>query len=365
MKPYIILLVLAGSALLILVSPYCARRANHSALDRQEPLLLEPARTPRLPAPRMAAELPAAEPVGAKPAEWISALLKGEWPARPTPEQLEPFLNENRRSAESLLAAFRATDDPAYLREATETYPDHPHVAFAALFRSQSPEETRHWIKTLQRADPNNALADYLAARDYFNAGEIDQAVRELVSASGKTRWQDYSGDFIQNAEEAYRAVGCSEAEAKTIASLGLPLPHLAQLRNLGQHIGELAGLYRQAGDDASAQAALQMGVVLAQRISQGSGPVWLIQDMVSLATEQRLLEGVDPAMPYDAGGRRVKDRIDEITAYRDELKQWGRIADDLLQNLAEPDLVKFLDRWKVSGELAALRWALNRQGGE
>jgi len=39
--------------------------------------------------------------------------------------------------------------------------------------------------------------------------------------------------------------------------------PQLAHLKRLGQDVAELATLYRQAGDEASAQAALQMGLNL------------------------------------------------------------------------------------------------------
>jgi hypothetical protein len=137
----------------------------------------------------------------------------------------------------------------------------------------------------------------------------------------------------------------------------------LAQFRELGQHIGELANLYRQAGDETSAQAALQMGLALAQRISQGSGPEWMIQDLVGIATERRVLEALDPASPYDASGRTVKDRLDELSARRDQIRQLGQRTEAVMQQLSEPELIQFLDRWNTSGELAALRWATNRHG--
>src|SRR5262245_27265461 len=57
----------------------------------------------------------------------ISRLESGDTP-RLTAEQVEPYLEKNRRSAESLLAAFRATADKTFLREAMEKYPTDPRV---------------------------------------------------------------------------------------------------------------------------------------------------------------------------------------------------------------------------------------------
>src|SRR5580765_6774945 len=44
--------------------------------------------------------------------------------AKLKPEQVELYLNANRRDAASLLAAFRTTGDPALLTEAAKKYPN-------------------------------------------------------------------------------------------------------------------------------------------------------------------------------------------------------------------------------------------------
>src|SRR5262249_5793315 len=128
-----------------------------------------------------------------------------------------------------------------------------------------SPEERRPWLEALKQSDPNNALANYLSARAYFSSGQSDQAVRELIAASGKQELKDYSLEFIQNAEEAFLAAGYSVAEAKTISTTGLTLPQLGEIRQLGQDMVNLANSYRQAGDEASAQATLQIAANLGQ----------------------------------------------------------------------------------------------------
>ena len=87
----------------------------------------------------------------------------------------------------SLLAAYRASGDRGLLEEAMKSYPTDPKVAFEAVFTEDtSPEQRRQWLNTFEQMAPDNALANYLSARDYFKAGQTDQAVQELTSAAGK-----------------------------------------------------------------------------------------------------------------------------------------------------------------------------------
>ena len=98
--------------------------------------------------------------------------------------QVESDLRDNRRSAESLLAAFRATDDPALLREAVEKYPNDPRVNFVAYFafrNESSPEDRRQRPEAFKQSAPDNALANCLSAQDritFFDrtkvSGEIE-----------------------------------------------------------------------------------------------------------------------------------------------------------------------------------------------
>src|SRR5687767_11441083 len=58
--------------------------------------------------------------------------------------------SENRRSAASLVAAFRTPGEKKFLAEAMQKFPNDPQVAFDALFNADhSPEERRKWIDAL------------------------------------------------------------------------------------------------------------------------------------------------------------------------------------------------------------------------
>jgi hypothetical protein len=169
-----------------------------------------------------------------------------------TVEQLDRYLECNQRSAVSLLAAFRTTGEPELLAEAALKDPDHPQVNFeGALRKDVTPEERRHWLDALKRVAPDNALANYLSAADYFRNAQTDQAVQELVAASGKSEFKDYTRERLQDDEEAYRSAGYSVAESQLLASQLLLLPQLMQTKELSGQMLALANSYHENGDEA------------------------------------------------------------------------------------------------------------------
>ena len=311
-----------------------------------------------------AAHLEQASPENKGRTNLLDRVLKGDG-VRLTPEQISAFLAANHRSVESLLAASRASDDPAaYLKEAKERFPNDARVQFAAIFRSDSPEERTQWLDRLKQTAPDNALPDYLSALDDLKAGRTEHGVQELNNAAGKTGFQDYVLDFIQSAEEAYRSAGYSEAEAKLVAATEAQLPQLAQLKQLGLSMVDLANSYRQAGDTASGQNVLDMAVHLGQQLdANGPGGQFLINNLVGLAIQFNALKAMDPASPYSGSDQTVQAYMDQLTQQRDAVKQLGRQTESLWQNLAPEDLISFFDRQKLYGEQAALQWYLNKSG--
>ena len=281
--------------------------------------------------------------------------------------QVEPYVAENRRSAESLLAAFRLTHDRALLQEAAEKYPNDPRVHFAGWFsacrvENSSPEERRQWLGALKQSAPENALGNYLSAQDCFKSGQTDRAVEELIAAAGKSQIQDYSADYVQNVEEAYLAAGCSESEAKAVAAYTVWLPHMTELKRLGESLRDLGALYRQAGDEPSAHAVLEMGLQLGRRLEESSGGSTTFRDMMGLAIQRSVLQGLEPGAPYGNTGQTVQNELDTLIQRRESLKTLWKQAEPILQNMPDQELIRYFDRMKTSGETTALRWVMNRQ---
>jgi len=357
--------VIAGCALLVLVGVTIYHHSQRSVpVAASEPS--EQVSAPSSPEPRLPVAPPPAEPASESgPTTNLLGRVINDGLSQPSAEQLEAYLQKHHRSAESLLAAFHVTGDPALLREAMEKHPDDPRVALAAYYRAEpydsktpASAERRQWLEVFAKSAPENALPNYLAALDCFKTGQTDQAVKELFAASQKTKFQDYSREFRQNAEEAYRAAGWSDVEAMAMAYYTAPLMHMSELRQAGPKLVELAGLYRQAGDEASAQAAEQIGLNLSQRLA-GPGQSSFIHEQYGMAIERSILRAMDANSILAGTGETVQNRFDALTQRRNVLAQYGQVHNELLPTLPNEDIARFFERSKIFGEEAAVQWLI------
>ncbi len=148
-------------------------------------------------------------PVSLKPADHFNPPQFVVHPYRPPPaaeppeldavgqpkiprEQVEEWLAKHNRNAMSLLAAFRALDDTNYLNEAATNFPNNPQVELAVLAHDEFPQDRRKWLDLFKNSSPSNSLANYLSAQDYFNNGNPDAGVQELLAASGKSQFNGF-----------------------------------------------------------------------------------------------------------------------------------------------------------------------------
>ncbi|HZM01800.1 MAG TPA: sigma-70 family RNA polymerase sigma factor [Candidatus Saccharimonadales bacterium] len=372
-KTTVVSLIVAGLAALSIVQ-YQAQiqlRQQNEGLRQQmaqlqrdnEQLSTRRAATPRLPAPQMQAGVPTTVyPEQESPSTNLYARLKDKQP-KLTHEQAEAYLKVNGRNAATLLAAFRTSGDPALLKEAMQKYPNDPQVAFEAAFdKGLSPEEQRQWLNTFEKSAPNNALANYLSALNYFNSGQRDQGVQELAAASGKPV-QDYTSDRYQTDAEAYLAAGYSEADAKTISGMQLLLPQLGQLKQLGLDTVDLANAYRQAGDAASAQTALQMAAEMGQHYASPSPGEAEVSQLVGIAIERIALNAMDSNSPYGNNGQTVQDQLNQLAQQRDTINTIEGQLQPLLPQLSDQDWINYRDRWLMFGEENAESWVIGKYG--
>jgi hypothetical protein len=281
---------------------------------------------------------------------------------------VEAYLQQHNRSAESLLAAARVLRglDLGYLREAKEKYPNDPRVAYAAFYQppfdnhEAAPEERRQWLDAFKQAAPDNALPNYLSARDDFKAGRTDQAVQEVLAAAGKPM-QDYALDSIQNAEQAYLAAGLPEAEAKARASSEQPLPQLAELKQLTVSLVEYAKAQQQSGDPAAAQSALQAAVSLGGQLE--SSDLFLINNLVGIAVQQIALNAMDPTATFGDTGQTVQSQLDALNQHKQDLKAVSQQIEAVLPYLTDQEVAAYFDRIRRDGEAAAVQWLLTVPG--
>ena len=280
-----------------------------------------------------------------------------------TLERLRDYLAVNRRNAESLVTASRLTGDLAMLREAVTKFPSDARAQFELANRSPDAAERERAAQALIAADPENAMGSYMAAIEAFKAGRNDDAVTMLGNAATSVRLDDYWTVGLQSAEEAYVSAGYTATEAKVAAFSRETLPQTMELNGLSQQIEALRKAYAGAGDEASAQSMLTMGLNLGQQVQQSLGGKKLISDLVGQAIESRFLKTLDPATVVDASGVTAQHRMDQIAERKQLIKRTMQGVDPMAANIDPQVLSQFLDRQKILGELAALQWLRGRLG--
>ena len=320
-----------------------------------------------VPAPGInAAPAWASRPAGAT--NWLQALLGADGEARlePVPrEQIERWLQLNGTNVESLLAARQCGDGPEHLHRALTNYPNDPRVLFGALSLNDSPEAKRERLDRFKAAAPDNALADYLSARDHFLNARPEEAVRDLVAAARKGAFQDYTLDAMQNAEELLLAAGKSPAEAKVLGQSSVLLPHLAQLKGLAREMAALESQYLAAGDAASAEALAQHGLQLSQHLSQGEGSRFLINRLVGGAVERIVLQPLDSETSYDFLQGTVPERLAQTEGRTAETKREFKSVNQWLLQAGEADVASYFERVKIYGETSAMAWVKQRRASQ
>lgn len=275
--------------------------------------------------------------------------------------QLESYLKSNGRNAAGLLAAYRTSKDPALLAEAMQRFPTDPQVAFeAALSKDLPADQRRQWLDALEKSDPNNALANYLSALNYFQAGQSDQAVKEMLAAANKP-FQDYTSGRYQDDAEAYMAAGFPAVDAENVASSQLMLPQLQQVKDLGLDLINLANTYQQQGDSTSALAALQMAINLGSQYANPVPGEADISQQVGLYVELQALKDMDPNTPYGSDGQKVQDYLNQNKQQYAALQQQGDQATALGPQMSDQDWTIYHERWMMFGEQNAMQWLVSK----
>lgn len=280
-------------------------------------------------------------------------------------EKVEEYLKRNDRGAESLLAAFHALDDTNYLHEAAANFPNDPQLQWTILAHNTYPEDRRKWLDLFKTSSPDNSLANYLSASDYFKTGQSGLAVKELLEASSKKQFKDYAMEARLNEEELSRATGKTALESTRAAGWAADvLPGLANFKGLARAIGDTHKEYLDAGDSASANDLLQMQLTLGSRLSTGEAGKLMINQLVGMSIEAMALRQLEQKTAYEfLGGKTPTEKLEEVKQQRESLKEISRTLSAAYGNLNESEMVGFSDRAKAYGEVEAARWLQQRSG--
>jgi tRNA A-37 threonylcarbamoyl transferase component Bud32 len=275
-----------------------------------------------------------------------------------TVDEIESYVQQNKRTAESLLAAYRIGTNQAYLTEAATRFPMNPDVQYAVIAARAFPEQQRQWIEAYQASSPDNALAWYFSALDQFQSGNTTQALQDLVEATGKPAFRAELAPTLQAVEELHISAGRAGDEARVLAFQACAqVPHLMPMRDLARAMQDAAEQSRQRGDDASAEALAGAGLMLGAHLSAGGGSQTLINQLVGISIERRFLALLDPNREQDPFGRSVADVRATVDQQQATLRDHAQSMAGLMIGLDDRELATYMERVKLYGEEAALAW--------
>jgi hypothetical protein len=275
-----------------------------------------------------------------------------------TPAQWAEYFRRFGTNAETLLA----TQSRENIRLAAELFPGDPRVQFAVIARDLFPEQRSEWLEKFKASAPENAMANYLAAREALRQGNRDLALQELAAAGSKPNFNDFLKEQIQNREDAQLSAGRGPAEAKAAAGISLALPHLPLLKSLSQEMQTMQMDFLKAGDTASAEALSASGAILAQRLMTGDGSLCLINQLVGAVVERNLLSKLAPESQPDFLKGSVQQRIDELAAFRKSTSPLVELSQQMFDRGDATEITGFFDRLKLQGEYSALLWLQRRE---
>jgi hypothetical protein len=285
-----------------------------------------------------------------------------------TRDEIDAYLTQENRSADSLIAAFSLTHDTNFLYEAADEYPNDPRVQLQVLEVNLFPEARWQWLEAFRQSAPNNSLANYLAARECSKAGDREGVLRELNAATDKPTLDVYWLIGRQRVTEAYISAGYAPADAtlagfETEAGLLLTLSCASEMRALARDLAASAFQYRQNGDAATADALAAAGLLLGERYAAGDTGKLFINELAGMAIQRLFLSqlGSSSAVRVGEATQTVAERIANLEARRTAIRDlldavsFGQVVTS--GKLDDADLLTYFERVRTEGEFAATQW--------
>ena len=289
------------------------------------------------------------------PSDFLKRMLNGDI-AKLTSEQIEDYVESRGRDALSLIvASFLSGSVDEWLEEAAERFPDDPRVAAAMLIKRSSSPEASEWIARLKEHDPGNSLGYLLAAKSALYGKDLNGGLKEL-SALESTRLNDYRETWQSGFTDAYRSAGYRGMEAEWLGMWQVPVA-TGEMSRLSAGIADAMVAAQEQGDRATAEALGRSGMKAAALVSGRGDRDLLINQLISVSMERKLLNQLH-AFDFIPGDERlVVDRLSEMDKRIARIKSVIQSHTELLPTMTESELRQFTRRVQVEGELKAMEW--------
>lgn len=279
---------------------------------------------------------------------------------RPNQSQAESFANQRGRSGLCLVALARATGDTAWLARALAEHPEDPRVQLERWRQAKTPQEKAAAVAALRAADPDNPLGHYLGTRQAFEGGDLGAVASLLVDASLAETYSSYAAETFGETAEAFRASGLGEFDALNAAMAAGGVADVGMdLHRLGDDMGELQHVFVEMGYWDEADFMFERTLALGEQLQDGD---LLIDNLVGIALQRKLLSSFDPATIVDLSGTTAGERLAQLEVESAELKTLWPDAGEHVRNLDEASIAKYRTILTKDGEAAAMRWLKERK---
>ena len=276
--------------------------------------------------------------------------------------QLTLWLDRCGRTAETLVAAWELTKDPALEEELAAKFSNNPLVCLA-LLSGKDGMANPVWVERLRKAAPDHPLPDCLASAAAAREGNFEAARSMLELALGKKgRREMLTAERMIVVREAAAAAGLGEREAAYAPSKVMSNCVQIELEVSRGAMAFIKSAKSEAnsGNSSTAEERAATAISLASHLLQDRGSS-LIVEMFNAS----ILKSAAKILPEDTllgdTGGTITDAIKKDAA---ALEQTGKNVEQLqgFMEFATPaEITAYWDHYMQEGESKAIRWAFQR----
>ncbi len=274
--------------------------------------------------------------------------------------EVEAFLKNQGRTTTNLLAASRILKDLSFVREAAKLDPKDPAVQLELALRGETPEEKSAAVAAFRDAAPGNSLGDYLAAHQAFQTGDAANAATALAQSLDNPLYADYTKKILDGSEQAFLDAGYEPTAAYAASLFSLTLAHQQTVLSVARSLQEVQQELIRSADFDAAEPTVVIGLTMGQRI-QEQGP-YNIDLLTGIAIERMFLQQLDPLTQAGPGGQTAGDRLGALEAKMLELRDLSSRYPAIFMQSDDATQAQYLAKVKADGELAAMRWLVERK---
>jgi hypothetical protein len=265
------------------------------------------------------------------------------------------YVQANGSNALSLVAAFESTRDKDYLKAAAEKFPNDPFVQAKALMWLDMPDDERaKWLDAFKNSSPTNAFPNLLAAQAAIKRGDMPTVLAEIAAMKDKG-YDEFFQESAQGLEDAYLSAGRSAAEAKTLGSSEITLPHMVALKEMGKQLLERAQSAAAEGDTKTQQEILMANWQIGEKLRVTTDKLPIITELVGIAMENATLRAWPAGVEF-AGGS-TADALTSNANVRKQLQSAAPIVEKWFPTAPDDEIVNYMDTLKTAGERQAIAW--------